>query len=333
MMTQRTTRSSERALFCLGILWLLGKLATLTACPIPVYQYALEHWPAENYVLEVFLPATPSADEAAAWQRLQRVVAAPRRSINLALRRQATAPEGATGSGGWLQLQYPGGRRQHTMLWQGALSSDHVDRILDSPARQRLGQALANRSSVVWVLLLSGNNDRDSSARRLIKENLAHLEASIIIPQQAEWGGQTIALDHKVSFHMLTIQRDDPLEDVFVAMLLASEADLRDDFQDQPLLFPVFGRGLLLYALAAGGINRWTLTKAIDFLTGACSCQVKAANPGIDLLLAVDWDTLVTPTTPATAGGTASPAAFMRAMQAQEEKDHQDSINLNTLKP
>ncbi|MFT5104551.1 MAG: hypothetical protein ACI9UA_000166, partial [Pseudoalteromonas tetraodonis] len=26
------------------------------------------------------------------------------------------------------------------------------------------------------------------------------------------------------------------------------------------------------------------------FLTGACSCQVKAQNPGWDLLLSADWE-------------------------------------------
>lgn len=29
------------------------------------------------------------------------------------------------------------------------------------------------------------------------------------------------------------------------------------------------------------------------FLTGACSCQVKEMNPGVNLLLAADWEALL----------------------------------------
>ncbi len=74
-------------------------------------------------------------------------------------------------------------------------------------------------------------------------------------------------------------------------MLLGTERDLAG-FKE-PLLFPVFGRGRALYALAGKGINRETLDEAATFLIGKCSCQVKELNPGVDLLLAADWDKLV----------------------------------------
>jgi hypothetical protein len=95
----------------------------------------------------------------------------------------------------------------------------------------------------------------------------------------------------KLSFSVLRVSRTDPAEAAFVQMLLGSEADLRDI--KEPLLFPVFGRGRALYALAGKGISHETLDEAATFLIGKCSCQVKELNPGVDLLLAADWDKLV----------------------------------------
>ncbi len=311
------------------VLLLVCGMMAVSACPIPVYQYALEHWQAESYILDVYLPPTPTTDEAAAWQRLQDLQSKPGQGINLLVRRSATALT-ADADCGWLVLQYPERARRQAPVWQGVLSLEQVERIVDSPFRQRLGQALAKRTSVVWILLQSGRRNADTRVAAQVQENLDQLAASIVIPEKADWGGQTMNLDYEVNFQLMTLARDDAREDVFVQMLLSSEPDLRSDFQDKPLLFPVFGRGLLLYALAAEGINRWTLSKAVGFLTGSCSCQVKAANPGLDLLLAVDWNTLVVPMTAATAGGTAGSASFLKARDAaQESQEPQEPLPLS----
>jgi hypothetical protein len=54
-------------------------------------------------------------------------------------------------------------------------------------------------------------------------------------------------------------------------------------------VFPVFGQGRVLYALVGAGINEMTIAETCGFLVGACSCQVKALNPGTDLLIWADW--------------------------------------------
>jgi hypothetical protein len=56
------------------------------------------------------------------------------------------------------------------------------------------------------------------------------------------------------------------------------------------MVFPVYGRGLVLYAMIGSGIHAATITAAAEFLTGACSCEVKSQNPGLELLLTADWD-------------------------------------------
>jgi hypothetical protein len=64
----------------------------------------------------------------------------------------------------------------------------------------------------------------------------------------------------------------------------------------QPMAFPVFGRGRALYALVGKGIAPDVIEEACVFLTGGCQCTVKAQNPGVDLIMNVDWNNLVIPT-------------------------------------
>ena len=45
-----------------------------------------------------------------------------------------------------------------------------------------------------------------------------------------------------------------------------------------------------MFALVGKGIQNENIDEACTFLTGPCSCQVKELNPGVDLLMAVDWE-------------------------------------------
>ncbi|MFH1719194.1 MAG: hypothetical protein ABIF19_17700, partial [Planctomycetota bacterium] len=93
-------------------------------------------------------------------------------------------------------------------------------------------------------------------------------------------------------FSILPVSRSDPNEQMLLTMLLRSEPDL-DEYADGPVVFPVFGRGRALYALAGEGINADNIREAIGFLTGPCGCEIKMLNPGVDLLMAVNWDAAV----------------------------------------
>ena len=95
----------------------------------------------------------------------------------------------------------------------------------------------------------------------------------------------------KLDFSVITVAVDDPDEAVFREILLNSEDDLKD--YDEPIAFPVFGRGRALPALVGKGINNDMIDDASTFLSGPCSCQVKRQNPGFDLLTSVNWDQLL----------------------------------------
>ncbi|MCB1088647.1 MAG: hypothetical protein KDM63_16535, partial [Verrucomicrobiae bacterium] len=57
------------------------------------------------------------------------------------------------------------------------------------------------------------------------------------------------------------------------------------------MVFPVFGRGRLLEPLIGKGVRSENVMEYATYICGACSCEVKDQNPGVDLLIAADWDT------------------------------------------
>ena len=64
-------------------------------------------------------------------------------------------------------------------------------------------------------------------------------------------------------------------------------------------LFPVFGRGRLLGCLFGEYISAKNIRETVAFITGGCSCEIKALNPGVDLLMAARWDRAATGSYPA----------------------------------
>jgi hypothetical protein len=89
---------------------------------------------------------------------------------------------------------------------------------------------------------------------------------------------------------VLRVPRNDA-EQALVAMLIGSEPDLAE--RSDPMVFPVFGRGRALLPLIGAGITAKNIHDSAAFLAGPCSCEVKEQNPGFDLLLAADWDVLL----------------------------------------
>jgi hypothetical protein len=172
-----------------------------------------------------------------------------------------------------LVVNYPTATKIETDAWSGPLTVEAVALLLDSPARRTVAARL-HSGETVWLLLESGRKDADETAARLIEENRPSTPASLIV----------------------RVRRDDPAEKMLVAMLLGSEPDLAGC--REPIVFPVFGRGRVLYALVGAGITADNVRRAGAFLGSDCSCTVKRDNPGTDLLLTADWSDIA-PTGPA----------------------------------
>ena len=248
------------------LLFLLTAVSAF-GCSVPVFRYALEHWAADPYRVTVPMGVTLEG--------------------NFSVEAKETTK---------IELRQPASMRNDEVIWSADYSEVNAALLVDSPARKEIAERLGNGESSVWVLLESGDAVKDVEAAKFLDERLDYLSGVMELPaldqQDIKNGLVSIPGDGlRLAFSILKVKRDDPAEDAFVAMLLASEPDLRDF--DEPMAFPIFGQGRVLYALVGKGIKVETVDHAAQFLIGSCSCQVKEQNPGVDIVMAVDWKKMV----------------------------------------
>ncbi len=290
--------------------------ATAEACSIPVFRYALQFWQPDTFDALIFHRGElAKADE----QTVRKLTAAVNESIgaNVNVQRVDLADEDLPEQLGqlWQTIQVPGQeslKRPHMLTLDprsyghnGApvpaesisLAELRLDRWMISPARKTITERLAKGESAVWVVLGIGDEKKDAAAMKTLSTTLEKLETTLELPEQVPEPDLMfepdveVGAELRVAFSTLAESRDDDAEKHFVSHLLSSESDLRDF--EEPMVFAVFGRGRALPALVGQGINEELIGEVAGFLVGPCSCQVKAQNPGFDLLLTADWETLL----------------------------------------
>ncbi|MEO2047011.1 MAG: hypothetical protein ABGX16_10595 [Pirellulales bacterium] len=293
------------------------------ACSVPVFRYALERWDADLYELILFHQGDLSTEHRALVDHLQ--TKGPASNANIRLRfvdinveePDVEEPGGESNADSyervralwksqqaselpWLVVRSPATQME---IWSGNLKDSATETLFDSPVRQEITKRLLLGQTAVWVLL-DGTSDEDLRTRNdeafaLLKQRLAEEQAQLKLPEIEEADIQNGLVDIdpdelRIEFSTLRLSREDAREKAFIQMLLATEDDLLE-FQ-QPMAFPIFGRGRVLYALVGAGISVENIHAACAELTGPCTCQVKAQNIGADLLMSVAWDQLVKPT-------------------------------------
>lgn len=275
-------RSLWHARVALGVVALaaIAIMPAAPACSVPVFRWALERWPADDYTLVISEPARADAFN----ECLQDAGA----HANIVVR---AADE--RGGEAVFELLYPANTHLSKPAWAAPLAQLQPEALLDSPVRRELGRRLIDGHSGVWLFVPCGDAAKDNAAAALLAEHIAEANKTLHLPDMTD----DPVLDApdapdvsglRVEFSMLTVRRDEPAEAILVRMLMGTEPDLAD--RDEPLAFPVYGRGRVLYALVGPGINADTIRKACAFLVGRCACEIKAENPGVDLLMTMDWD-------------------------------------------
>jgi hypothetical protein len=290
---------SFRALAAAGAVLALAVAAQ--ACNVPVFRFALEHWRADSYRVVLFHdgPLTPADEKLVRpleeqHDRLLANLTFRTADVNeledadrelFAAQQDAKAP--------WLVVQYPQHLRIETPLLAGPLDGDIPTNLTNSPVRQELVRLLAEGQTAVWLFLECGDGPKDEEAAARVERELALLESSLALPELSSSPEDQLlaSVPLRVGFSLLRVARDDPAEQALVAMLVHSESDLAE--RSDPMVFPVFGRGRALLPLVGAGITAENIHDSAAFLVGPCSCQVKEQNPGFDLLLADEWDALI----------------------------------------
>jgi len=190
-----------------------------------------------------------------------------------------------------LAIWFPGQMGKSPPFLRETLTPALAAKLVHSPKRQEIAESLINGESVVWVFIPSGNKDKDDSALALIRQELElALTKFKKNPFTILDGAKRKRLTY--GFPIMALSRDNNAESILIKTLMMSEPDL---FQhtDEPMIFPVFGRGRSLGCLFGEYITKKNIDEAATFLSGACSCEVKNLNPGVDLLMAAPWDYVV----------------------------------------
>jgi hypothetical protein len=270
----------------------------VSACSVPVFRYALERWFVDAY--PVFLMHdgvnTGKVTEAEAYlEEYEDIGAVYVRRVDLSdpkIKEAAEKRELPTdGPLPRMVVTLPEQHQTRHIVVDQEISEANMKALVDSPVRRELGRRIIAGDSAVWVLLESGDAEKDAAAEKVINEQIAQLTEDLELPEIAPQDMRYITGDPnalRIGFSVIRLSRQDPNEKVLIDQLLNSEPDL-DKYSDQPIAFPVFGRGRALFALVGEGINEDNIAQACYFLTGSCSCEVKAMNPGMDLLIAIDW--------------------------------------------
>ena len=294
------TRNVVRFSFTVAILSSFASIAL--CCSIPVFRYALEHWVPEPFIVHIISSSPLDQGQVALLKELEQMGKNSNIRLKVSDGPNAKLAESepivqlfSDRDSAWLAVETTkkvGGLTQ--VIWDAPFNKETVRQLLISPVRKRICEGLVDKDSVSWVFLESGDPAVDDAKFSRLETQLQRLEKVIKLPEidAADLKDLSKSPDEiKIKFTAHRLSRSDPSEAAFVSMLLATESDLREEFEKgSPMAFPVFGRGRVLYALLGDGIAASTIEEASRFLAGACQCTVKADNPGVDMLVAFDWD-------------------------------------------
>jgi len=297
----QATAAAGTSAFVMAVLLGCGGMAC--ACNVPVYRYALERWNPDPYRVTLFHRGALSEAHRALLQTLEDT-SSGKGSANVTYRAvdvdaiqddpdrtifDAQSPSELP----LLVVQYPKGLRNDKPVRVEPLTDDSIASLIDSPLRKELIRRLADGQTAVWLMLESGQAEKDDAVAAKLSEELEQLSQKLELPELTSGPEDTLLSDVplRVSFSLLRVPRGAAAEQPLVEMLLGSEPDLVGF--EEPMVFPVFGRGRALLPLIGDGITADNIHESATFLVGACSCEVKDLNPGFDILLAANWDVLL----------------------------------------
>jgi len=298
-------RVARQLVFWTALLLVAAGAATAWACSVPVFRYALERWRVDPYEVYVFHRGPLSDAQAKAVEALRAAESAEQGDgvVSLTVVDVASEPD-ADVAKVWqahaseplprVVARFPEAFGIPIDAWAGPLGAESVAALLDSPARRQVARRLLENDSAVFVLLESGDRGADDAAARLLETELARLQETLELPAPpgGVWDDPVYdsqgAPSLKIALSVVRVARTDPAERAFIEMLLGIEPDLKTI--REPMVFPLFGRGRALCALAGKGIEKRNIEEVCSFLAGPCSCIVKYENPGVDMLMRVDWD-------------------------------------------
>ena len=318
-------QDSQKMKFLLTVGVLLLVQYTAVACSVPVFRYALERWERDFYQVLVVKNGELTEEEADLALKLQSLTVNNGGSMNMSLSiinlkdneklSEVSSADSALKTLDTevpqLVLLSPKAMKMNKVLWSDIYSQKSVSQLVKSASNMDAINKVLKGVSTVFFFLDSGNVAKDNAAFSLLQECKDKLKNTLTIPAgiidvTGEVSGSEDAAELKdldpsnqlesgipltIAFETIRISKeyDDP---VLRSILMGIENDLYE-YKNEPMIFCFFGRGRILPPLIGEGINKANITEAAQYLCGACSCEIKAQNPGMDYLTNFDWQSFI----------------------------------------
>ncbi|MCP4453071.1 MAG: hypothetical protein GY809_16540 [Planctomycetes bacterium] len=290
------------------VLVCLGLSLPLLACSVPVFRYALERWPADTYQYVVFHDGPLSSADRHLLEPLDQIDALGHsrpplqgRTVDVAQDIQdAMIPlwdKHKNSPLPTLVLVPPVSDPNVQALWEAPLTQASVQMLIDSPVRSEIVQRLTDGQTAVWLLVLSQDEEENVRVEADLRQLLETMTRELKLPHELSeedtvYDAPMSDVDLKIEFSMVPLDLNDPNEIILTSIIREAMLDTLDQYL--PAAIPIFGRGRALTVLDKASIGPDVVAEVCQFLVGPCSCEVKAMNPGVDLLIPVDWDGLIT---------------------------------------
>jgi hypothetical protein len=317
-MTINRTNFNRTAWLVIGLMSFVILTATngARACSTPVYRYAMYRWFPAPYTIFYFHDSEPSEADLVVHKLIEGYAdyeKADPANIDLVSIDMAKDPElkrlppflrkawqeGNDGSLPGYMVVSPLGDNLH----RGKLTTDHVKALVESSARAEIVKQIEVGKTCVYVMLTCSDEAKNKKAEEAAKKAIKVVQSGEVEFYDGElpyWGEEEEeegddakkAKDKKPTHTIgwLKVDRKSKTENWLVSSLLSVEYDLAEI--DEPMIFAVFGRGRALPPYVGKGVTEDNLLDYFAEVTGACSCTVKDQNPGMDLLIKYDWDSV-----------------------------------------
>jgi len=285
---------------CLTALLLITLAQQSLGCAVPVFRYALERWESDPFQLVVFTRGELPAEMSQRLRDLEPVMtenAGARVNFKVTpvdvskevppLWRELWETEKAQPLPRAV-LCTPEWKKGDAALWSGPLDDSSLTSLIDSPKRREITSHLLKGTAAIWLIVETEDTAKNAALAKLIETESARLLDVIMIPHSSGRDNADVRspLPVEVSFATVRVRENDPAEAMLVRLLT------NGDKLSEPTLYPMFGRARALAAMPASTVNKDLLEETGRFICGACSCQVKAQNPGFDLLIKADWESI-----------------------------------------
>lgn len=223
------------------------------ACSVPVFRYALEHWPADLFEVDVFYRDTLTPDERALVSQLEDQSQINGGAVNwevihcnldeeLSDDLQAVGDTLGDVPLPHVVLRRPGGRRGSAVVWSGPLSEAKPS-LWTSPARGELIERLATGDSVVWLVFRGSDEATSHRVAEQLREQLRGLAAEIPVPVADGLPESELLTQLPLDVRFSVLEVDSQSADEAILRNLVTRGVLDKIGDGEPIVVPVFGRG------------------------------------------------------------------------------------------